>query len=92
VNAIKELVAASPDWMDKLHGGGANLANFHEALAKKLREPQAGSWESLIGPIVFDAKGQSQREGLLLQVINGKLMTVYPDKYKSHDVVLIKGW
>jgi branched-chain amino acid transport system substrate-binding protein len=91
VNAMNELVLRTPGWEGKL-SGPESLNSFREDLVKALRSPGGQSWESLMGPITFDAEGQNSLEGLLVQVIDGKLMTVYPEKYKVHDVVFTKGW
>lgn len=91
VKAMNQLLQSSPDWMSKLSGQD-NLASFREALAKTLRAPQGNSWDTLMGPIGFDTEGQNTQGALLAQVIEGKLMTVYPDTYKVHDLVYTSGW
>ena len=90
--ALNELASATPDWRTRITNL-TTLATFRESLAKQLRAPQAGAWESLMGPITFDTEGQNTLlDPPLVQVITGKLMTVFPDKYKVHDVVYNLGW
>jgi ABC-type branched-subunit amino acid transport system substrate-binding protein len=91
VNALNELVTKTPDWQGKL-STRENLTIFRDELVKVLRSPQGQSWVSLMGPISFDTEGQNPQEAILVQVIDGKLMTVYPEKYKVHDIIFTKGW
>ena len=90
--ALNQVALEDKNWRSKF-SGRTGLPAYRETLAKKLRSPQAGSWETLLGPLSFDAEGQNtQTEIPLVQAIDGKLITVYPDKYKTHDLVFVKGW
>ncbi len=92
VKAMNELPASTPDWAAKL-ATQDGMSAYRDSLAKTLRAPQGGSWETPMGQISFDAEGQNSiQETPLVQVIDGALTTVYPDKYKQHDLVYTQGW
>jgi branched-chain amino acid transport system substrate-binding protein len=42
---------------------------------------------TLFGPVRFDAKGQNHHQALMVQVIEGQLVTVFPDSSKARSAV-----
>ena len=90
-NAINDVVKASPDWLAKL-SNRENLPTFRDTLAQSLRTTKDSSRETLLGSIVFDTEGQNTQDAFLIEIIDGKLMTVYPKQYAVHEPVYVKGW
>ena len=77
--------------MDEIEGEELILG-FREALAQALRDFRGSKHETVMGPVEFDATGQSGQGAILVQVIEGQLYTIYPPEYAVHRPVYIKGW
>lgn len=71
---------------------GDQLKQYREELALALRNLDAGQRETLYGPVVFDGTGQNQQSTILVQVIDGGLLTVYPPRYAVQPPEYISGW
>lgn len=90
--ALEEVLQNNQEgWMDELEGEEFIL-DFREALAQALRDFRGSQYETVMGPVEFDATGQSSQEAILVQVIEGELYTIYPPAYAVHSPVYIKGW
>ncbi len=76
-SALNQLPDYDANWKAKLNSADGT-AKFREELAKVLRTPPTGSWDTLMGPILFDDKGQNQQDVMLVQVRGGKITTVFP--------------
>ncbi len=69
----------------------ANLADVRLAVRNALDETDLQ--DTIFGPIKFDETGQNTHPVLLLQVIDGKFVTVYPEEYRSRaPVVPVPTW
>ena len=71
---------------------GDHLKEYREELALSLRDLDANQRETLFGPVVFDGTGQNKQTTVLVQVLDGNLVTVYPPKYAAQDPDYIGGW
>jgi branched-chain amino acid transport system substrate-binding protein len=92
VEALEEVVQNNEEgWMDELEGEEFILG-FREVLAQALKNIRGSKNETVMGPVEFDATGQSSQGAILVQVIEGELYTVYPPAYAVHRPVYIKGW
>ncbi len=69
------------DWSDP-----ERVGEVREAVRNALRSTDIE--QSIFGPIKFDQNGQNNHQVLLVQIIDGQYVTVYPNNYKSRDPVL----
>jgi ABC-type branched-subunit amino acid transport system substrate-binding protein len=71
---------------------GDKLKEFRESLTSELRNLNADQRETLFGPVSFDGTGQNRQSSILVQVMNGKIVTVYPSRYAVQSPYYIGGW
>lgn len=66
------------DWKD--------LSAVRQAVRNALKETQLK--DTLFGPIKFDWTGQNTHPVVLVQVLNGRFVSVYPGEFKAQDPVI----
>jgi ABC-type branched-subunit amino acid transport system substrate-binding protein len=71
---------------------GETLKEFRESLTNQLRNLNADQRETLFGTVSFDGTGQNRQSSILVQVMNGKIVTVYPSRYALQSPYYIGGW
>jgi ABC-type branched-subunit amino acid transport system substrate-binding protein len=71
---------------------GENLKDYREELTTSLRNLNADQRETLFGPVSFDGTGQNRQSSILVQIMSGKIVTVYPSRYAVQSPYYIDGW
>ena len=91
-SALDQLTLTVPNGKKEPDLVGDQLKEYREELALALRGQDANQRETLFGPVVFDGTGQNKQNTVLVQVLNGSLVTVYPPKYAAQGPDYISGW
>lgn len=91
-NALDQLTPAIPDEKKEKDLARDQLKEYREELALTLRNLDADHRETLLGTVVFDGTGQNKQNTVLVQVLDGNLVTVYPPKYAVREPDYIRGW
>jgi len=71
---------------------GDQLIDYREQLTTTMRNLLPEQRETLIGTINFDGTGQNSQQAIILQILNGNLVTVYPPNYAVQSPYYISGW
>ncbi len=69
-----------------------DLKTVRESLASALRNLDTANKDTLFGTVSFDGTGQNRQTPILVQVLNGSLVTVYPPRYAQESPVFNLGW
>jgi len=65
---------------------------YREKLASNLRNLTSDHRETLFGIVAFDGTGQNRQSSVLVQILNGNIVTVYPPRYAIQSPYFISGW
>lgn len=71
---------------------GDQLIEYREQLMNTMKNLLPEQRETLIGTINFDGTGQNNQQAIILQILNGNLVTVYPPNYAVQSPYYISGW
>ena len=69
-----------------------DLKSVRESLASELRNLDTANKDSLFGTVSFDGTGQNRQTPILVQVLNGEIVTIYPPRYAQESPVFNLGW
>lgn len=71
---------------------GDLLRDYREQLTVALRNLAPEQRETLLGSISFDGVGQNRQSAIVLQILNGRTIPVYPPNYALQSPYYIGGW
>lgn len=91
-NALDQIILTVPNTKEGLELSNDELKQFREDLAASLRNLTADKRDTLLGPVVFDGTGQNRQSSVLVQILNGNIVTVYPPRYAIQSPYFISGW
>lgn len=89
---LNQLTLIAPNGKKAPDLTGDRLKECREELALALRNLDADQRETLLGPVIFDGSGQNRQGSVLVQILDGSLVTVYPPKYAVQAPDYISGW
>jgi branched-chain amino acid transport system substrate-binding protein len=90
--ALEQLTLTTPNGKKNQDLIGDQLKDYREKLAQALRNLDVNQRDTLFGPVVFDGTGQNMQTTVLVQVLEGSLVTVYPPKYAVQEPDYVSGW
>jgi ABC-type branched-subunit amino acid transport system substrate-binding protein len=91
-NALSQITLKVPQSQENLELTDEKLKQSREDLASSLRNLNTDQRETLFGSVVFDGAGQNRQSSVLVQVLNGNIVTVYPPRYAVQSPYYISGW
>lgn len=91
-NALDQLQLMVPKGKQVEGLEGDQLKSYREQLALALRGLNADQGETLFGPTTFDSSGQNKQTTILVQILEERLVTVYPSQYAEQGPVYDLGW
>lgn len=91
-DAVDQLEVTVPKSKNGQELSGDLLKDYREKLTVALRNLAPEQRETLIGQISFDGVGQNKQMGIVLQILNGRLVPVYPPNYAVQSPYYIGGW
>ncbi len=91
-NALSQINLKVPQSQENLELTNEKLKQSREDLASSLRNLNTEQRETLFGSVVFDGTGQNRQSSVLVQVLNGNIVTVYPPRYAVQSPSFISGW
>lgn len=91
-DALEQLDFTDPTTSKTQEITGDQLKDYREQLTTAMRNLLPEQRETLIGTINFDGTGQNNQQAIILQILNGSLVTVYPPHYAVQSPYYISGW
>lgn len=92
VKALDKLTLTVPANQKEQDLTGDQLKQYREQLITAMRNIGPNDRETLLGPVIFEGTGQNRQNAILLQILNRRLVTVYPPIYAVQSPYHISGW